>query len=108
MIRLKETLLQLCKARRQFQESIAQSEKDPEKQASLLQEQMQKYRSTMEKKSLSLENLNQAEIQLIQFSQKQQFQDEIEALRKNIPVKKRSQQFKLDPTTSGWDTKSGR
>lgn len=51
----------------------------------------------MEKRSLSLENLNQAEIQLIQFSQKQQFQDEIEALRKNIPVKKRSKLFKLDP-----------
>ncbi|XP_052431710.1 uncharacterized protein LOC127972320 [Carassius gibelio] len=97
MIRLKETLVQLCKVRRQFQESIAQLEKDPEKQASLLQEQMQKYRSTMEKRSLSLENLNQAEIQLIQFSQKQQFQDEIEALRKNIPVKKRSKLFKLDP-----------
>lgn len=79
VLRLKETLLQLCKARRQFQEYIAQSEKDPEKQLSLLQEQMQKYRSTMEKKSLKLKDLNQAEIQLIQFSQKQQFQNEIEA-----------------------------
>lgn len=100
MLRLKETLLHLCKARKQFQESIVQSEKNPEKQVSLLQDQMQKKkknRSTMKNKSLSLENLNQAEIQLIQFIQKQEFQEEIEALRKNIPIKKRSQLFKLDP-----------
>lgn len=97
MLRLKEILLQLCKARREFQESIAQSAKDAEKQSSLLQDQMQKYRSTMEKKSLRLKDLNQAEIQLNKYSQKQQFRNEIEALRKNIPVKRRSQLDKLDP-----------
>ncbi|XP_039509456.1 uncharacterized protein LOC120464180 [Pimephales promelas] len=97
MLRLKETLLQLSKARRQFQESIAQSEKDPEKQSFLLKEQMRKFRSTMEKKSLRLKDLNEAEIQLIQYSQKQQFQNEIEALKQNIPVKRKSQLYKLDP-----------
>lgn len=97
MLRLKETLLQLCKARKQFQATIAESEKDPVKQAILLQGQMQNYKSRMRSKSLSLEDLNQAEIQLIQFSQKQHFSEEIDALKMNIPVKKRSQLYKLDP-----------
>ncbi len=69
MLRFKEILLQLCKARKQLQSSIAQSEKDPEKQAAFLQDQMQKYKSTVRGKSLSLEDLIQAEIQLIQYSQ---------------------------------------
>ncbi len=97
MLRFKEILLQLCKTRKQLQSSNAQSEKDPEKQAAFLQDQMQKYRSTVRGKSLSLEDLIQAEIQLIQYSQKQHFSEEIEALRKNAPVKKRSQLYKLDP-----------
>lgn len=62
---------------------------------------MQKYRSTVRGKSLSLEDLIQAEIQLIQYSQKQHFSEEIEALRKNAPVKKRSQLYKLDPVLQG-------
>ncbi len=97
MLRFKEILLQLCKARKQLKSSIAQSEKDPEKQTAFLQDQMQKYRSTVRGKSLSLEDLIQAEIQLLQYSQKQHFSEEIEALRNNVPVKKRSPLYKLDP-----------
>ncbi len=97
MIRFKEILLQLCKARKQLQSSIVQSEKDPEKQAAFLQDKMQKYKTTVRGKSLSLEDLIQAEIQLIQYSQKQHFSEEIEALRNNVPVKKRSPLYKLDP-----------
>lgn len=58
MLRLKETLQQ------HFQVSTEQSETDPEKQAAFLQEQVQKYKSTMKNKTLSLEKLNQTEIQL--------------------------------------------
>ncbi len=97
MLKFKEILLQLCKARKQLQSSIEQSEKDPEKQAAFLQDQMQKYKSTVRGKSLSLEDLIQAEIQLIQYSQNHHFSEEIEALRNNVPVKKRSPLYKLDP-----------
>lgn len=58
MLRLKETLQQ------HFQVSTEQAETDPEKQAAFLQEQVQKYKSTMKNKTLSLEKLNQTEIQL--------------------------------------------
>nr|XP_021335998.1 uncharacterized protein LOC110440142 [Danio rerio] len=97
MLRLKETLLQLCRARKQFQASIETSEKDPEKQASLLQTEMQKFKSKIKKRSLSLEDLKQAEILLIQHSQKQQFLEEIEAIKQNVTIKRRSQLYRLDP-----------
>lgn len=65
---------------------------------------MQKYKSSMENKLLSLEDLNQAEIQLIQYSQKQQFPEE--RFETAIFLLKEVVSCINWLCTSGWDTKS--
>lgn len=97
MLRFKETLTQLSKTRKQFKAYIEQTEKDPDKQAALLQEQMQKYKSTMKGQSLSLEEMEHSESQLIQYSQVKHFPKEIESLKANGFIKRNSPLYKLDP-----------
>ncbi|TWW61447.1 hypothetical protein D4764_04G0000940 [Takifugu flavidus] len=75
----------------------SQSEKDPEKQKVIVQQNMEKYRSTMERRSVTFEQLMTAEAEIIRYSQSQCFPEEIRALCSNKPVKKSSQLYRLDP-----------
>ncbi|TWW61444.1 hypothetical protein D4764_04G0000910 [Takifugu flavidus] len=58
---------------------------------------MEKYRSTMERRSVTFEQLMTAEAEIIRYSQSQCFPEEIRALCSNKPVKKSSQLYRLDP-----------
>ncbi|KAK0149184.1 hypothetical protein N1851_010295 [Merluccius polli] len=86
ILKLKETLWQLKEERKEFSRTINQTEKDPEKQ-----------RTTTENKPLNLDDLVTAESEIIQFSQRLQFREEIKALQKSKQVSRNSQLFKLDP-----------
>ena len=57
---------------------------------------MEKYRTTKEKKPLTLEDMVAAESILIQFSQRQQYREDIKALQKGKQVSRTSQLLKLD------------
>ncbi len=58
---------------------------------------MKKFRSTIQQQPLSLEELIEAEVELVRMSQLQDYTEEICALKVNAPIKKRSQIYKLDP-----------
>lgn len=95
ILKLKKTLWQLKEKRKELSKTINQTEKDPEKQK--LERHMEKYRTTIEKKPLTSDDLVVAESEIIQYSQRQQFREEIKALLKNKQVSSSSQLFKLDP-----------
>ncbi|XP_059391451.1 uncharacterized protein LOC132124461 [Carassius carassius] len=57
---------------------------------------MKKLKAT-EKKSLTLDDLDVAESEIIKFSQRQQFGEEIQVLEKGKQLSRSSQLFKLDP-----------
>ena len=58
---------------------------------------MKKFKSTVQQQPLSLEELVEAETELIRLSQQQDYSEEICALREHAPIKKKSQIYKLDP-----------
>lgn len=62
-----------------------------------MQKNIERYRSTIEKKSLTFEQLMMAEKEIIWYSQSQCFPNEIRALCGNKPFKKSSQLYRLDP-----------
>lgn len=97
ILKLKKALRQLKDERQELSRTINQTEKDPEKQRSKLKRHMEKYKTTTEKKSLTLDDLDTAESEIIQFSQRQQFGEEIKALQRGKQVSRNSQLFKLDP-----------
>ncbi|XP_038154235.1 uncharacterized protein LOC119791920 [Cyprinodon tularosa] len=97
ILKVRELLFNLKNKRKEFQSEISQTEKDPVKQKLLVQKSMERYRSTMEKKALTLEQLTTAEAEIIRYSQAQCFPEEINALCNSKSVKKSSQLHKLDP-----------
>ncbi|KAJ8406748.1 hypothetical protein AAFF_G00296640 [Aldrovandia affinis] len=97
ILKLKRTLQQLKDERKELSRTIIQAEKDPEKQRSKLEHHMKKYKSTREKKPLTLDDLVAAESEIIKFSQRQQFNEELQALQKGKQVSRNSQLFRLDP-----------
>ena len=46
---------------------------------------------------LSVEDIGKAEESLVSYVQQQSFRDELNSLQKNIPVKRNSRIYKLDP-----------
>lgn len=97
IMKVKDLLIKLKNKRKEFQSEISQTEKDPEKQKLLVQQSMERYRSTLEKEVLTLEQLTNAEAEIIRYSQTQCFPEEINALCNGKPIKKSSQLCKLDP-----------
>ncbi|KAJ8358081.1 hypothetical protein AAFF_G00035180 [Aldrovandia affinis] len=97
ILKLKRTLQQLKDERKELSRTIIQAEKDPEKQRSKLEHHMKKYKSTRENKPLILDDLVAAESEIIKFSQRQQFNEELQALQKGKQVSRNSQLFRLDP-----------
>ncbi len=68
LLRARKTLQQLKDERKEFSKTISQTEKDPERQKSKLERHMEKYKMTTERKSLTLDDLDIAESEIIQFS----------------------------------------
>lgn len=97
LLRVKRTLIHLKEKRKELQHSIRQTETDPDKQEVFVQKSMDNYRSVMEKKTLTLDELMDAETKIIRHSQNQWFHEEVKALQNKLPVKRNSQLYKLDP-----------
>lgn len=96
ILKVKENLWKLKEERKEISRKIRETEKDPEKARSKLEQQMKKFKAT-EKKSLTLDDLVVAESEIIKFSQRQQFGEEIKVLEKGKELSRSSQLFKLDP-----------
>ncbi len=96
ILKVKENLWKLKEERKEVSGKIRETEKDPEKARSKLEQQMKKFKAT-EKKSLTLDDLIVAESEIIKFSQRQQFGEEIKVLEKGKQLSRSSQLFKLDP-----------
>ena len=97
ILKVKETLWKLKEERKELLQTIHQTEKDPEKQKSKLEQHMKKYKRTIGKKSLTLDDLVAAESEIIRCSQRQQFREEVKTLQKSRQLSRSSQLFKLDP-----------
>ena len=70
---------------------------DPEEQKTTLENIMHKFKTTISRQGLSLEDYAKAEQAMISCVQGQRFKDEIALLKAAIHVKKDSQLYKLDP-----------
>ncbi|XP_052445519.1 uncharacterized protein LOC127987300 [Carassius gibelio] len=95
ILKVKENLWKLKEERKEISKKIMETEKDPEKQRSKLEQQTKKFKAT--KKSVTLDDLVVAESEIIKFSQRQQFGEEIKVLEKGKQLGRSSQLFKLDP-----------
>lgn len=95
ILKVKENLWKLKEERKEISKKIMETETDPEKERSKLEQQMKKFKAT--KKSLTLDDLVVAESEIIKFSQRQQFGEEIKVLEKGKQLSRSSQLFKLDP-----------
>lgn len=97
-LRMKEVQLHLSNKRKEFKVTISQSEDDLVKQQLLLKQQMEKFRTTLNKNLLTVEDLELAEKELVRFSQRQTYLEEIKALGKGqAHVKRSSPLCRLDP-----------
>lgn len=82
ILKAKKTLWNLKNERKEFSRTVSQTEKDPERQKLKLEQHMKKYKMMTKRKSISLDNLDTAESEIIQFGQRQQFGEEIKVLHK--------------------------
>ncbi len=67
--------------RKEFEENIRQNENDPEKCRSIVEQQMVMYKKNLEKRILTVKDLSRAEIELVKYSQRQTYMEEIQALQ---------------------------
>ena len=97
-LRIKDLLLQLSGKRKELQAACIKSEDNPANQETFLNQQMKKYRATLNKNLLTVENVELAEKVLVRFSQRQAYLEEIKALEKGqTHVKMSSPLSRLDP-----------
>lgn len=98
ILHLRRMLRHLSEKRKEFEQNIQQNENDPEKCRSIVEQQMVMCKKNLEKRILTVEDLSRAEIELVKYSQRQTYMEEIEALQlAGSRVKKNSSIFKLDP-----------
>lgn len=94
-LKLKALLQCLCKKRKELRIAVVENRQDHGQQ--LIQSQIDSYKACYRHTHLSVEELEQAELHIIQFCQKEQFSEEIAALSKGQSVKCTSNLYKLNP-----------
>lgn len=85
------------KKRRQLHLTFAQSDITKEQQASSVERQMNDFKRTVVHRSLTVKDLDQAELAVIKFCQGKRFPEELICLGKGQPVKKSCHLHKLCP-----------
>ncbi|XP_043956787.1 uncharacterized protein LOC122822295 [Gambusia affinis] len=88
MLRLKEILLQLSQQRQLIQKTTSNAD---------TVKRMNEYKTKMKMNPLSVQDLQDAERAVVQYSQCQRFPEEISSLQKGVCVKRNSEIYKLDP-----------
>lgn len=95
---MREILQYLSVKRKELEKAVKESEHDTEKHKPMVEEQMNTCKKNLEKKMLTVEELSRAEMELIKYSQKQAYAEEIKVLQQGMSnVKRTSPIFKLDP-----------
>ncbi len=95
---LKEILLDLSRKRKEIQTRISQTERDPNIQNILVQKEMDTYKRGLKERTPTMEDMVNAELDLIHYRQKQKFQEERKMLQQGkMHVRKDSCIFRLDP-----------
>jgi len=96
-LRIKSWLMSCVKKRRQLQLTFAQSDINKEQQASSVERQMKDFKRTVVHRSLTVRDLDQAELAIVKFCQGKRFPEELISLGKGQPVRKSSHLHKLCP-----------
>lgn len=89
ILKLQKLLLQLSRKRKEL--SLEHSDD------ATMNAKLQHFKSSLERQSLTVEDVYKAEVNIIRFSQQEQFQEEIAALKHGNTVKRNSSVYKLDP-----------
>ena len=97
LLKLKEILLLLSKKRRELTSTVGQMTTDAAKLKDAVEQSMKDYKKTLERKSLTVKDLRNAEREIILFSQHQAFSEELTALQQGATIKRCSPIYKLDP-----------
>ncbi|XP_043969743.1 uncharacterized protein LOC122829340 isoform X2 [Gambusia affinis] len=95
IVKVKDALREHKEERKKALRTISQTELDPEKQRKKLEQHMKKFQT--KKTILTLDDLDAAETEIIQFSQRQHFEEEIKVLRNGSQLSRNSVLYKLDP-----------
>lgn len=83
--------------RKELKATISQPVNYPNDQNKLIAQHMKKFKSTIQQSFLSVEELAEAETEILRLSQLQDYDEEICALREGAQIKKKSQIYRLDP-----------
>ena len=98
MLRVKDLLHHFAVKRKEYEINVDQTETDQDKWNLKVQEEIKKLRQTVDKKALSVQDLKDAELVLIRFSQREMYPEELASLQsKDSQVRKSSQLCRLDP-----------
>ena len=95
IVKVKDALRERKEERKEALRTISQTELDSEKQRRKLEQHMKKFQT--EKTSLTWDDLDAAEAEIIQFSQRHHFEDEIKVLKNGSQLSRNSVLYKLDP-----------
>ena len=101
LLKVKNTLSQLTKRRKEIQAAVSSIEKDPVRLKEKVEKEMQAFKTTLCGQCLTPADLIQAEHAVISFSQMQKFPEEISVLQTDKNVKRNSHLYKLDPVLDG-------
>ncbi|KAI4884310.1 hypothetical protein NFI96_008914, partial [Prochilodus magdalenae] len=88
LLRIKNTLLKLSKRRKELSQCHSQAE---------MEKEMSSFRRKLAKKTLTVEELQRAEQDIVRYCQQKKFHEEILALKRNKHVRKGSHLCKLNP-----------
>lgn len=94
-LKLKALLWSLCQKRKELCVTSVENSFDNDRQ--LRQSQIDSFRTSFKPTQISVEDLNQAELDIIRFCQKEKFSEEVSALHKGQSVKRNSHLYKLNP-----------
>ena len=91
MLRVKDLLHHFAVKRKEYEINVDQTETDQDKRNLKVQEEIKKLRQTVDKKALSVQDLKDAELVLIRFSQREMYPEELASLQsKDSQVRKLS------------------
>lgn len=97
ILKVRDTLLGMAKKRKEQGVAIALSDADKDQQKRQLHKFMANYKTSLSKEPLTVDDLKEAELEIIRHCQRKKFQEEINSLQKGEPVKRSSHIYKLNP-----------
>lgn len=98
ILKVRENLLHISKRRHELESEVCKRDPCTSKQVANIQKEIQKYKMAWNKETLTFENLNKAEMEIIRYCQHHKFKAEISVLERGTqPVQRHSSILRLDP-----------